>query len=70
MNRLEEQEIKATMACQKKPKIIRDKLKDEIIIETWTLFETESEKEVKKRSKMKKIIKDKTVRDIMTLFEQ
>ena len=70
MNRLEEQEIKPTMACQKKPKIIRDKLKDEIIIETWTLFETESEKKVKKRSKMKKIIKDKTVRDIMTLFEQ
>ena len=70
MNRLEEQEIKPTMARQKKPKIIRDKLKDEIIIETWTLFETESEKEVKKRSKMKKIIKDKTVTDIMTLFEQ
>ena len=54
MNRLEEQEIKPTMACQKKPKIIRDKLKDEIIIETWTLFETESEKEVKKEAKWKK----------------
>ena len=29
----------------KKPKIIRDKLKDEIINDIWTLFETEKEKE-------------------------
>ena len=38
-----------------KPKIIRDKLKDKIINDIWTLFEAEQEKEdTKKRSKMKK----------------
>ena len=42
MNRFEEQEMKPTMAWQKTPKIIRDKLKDEIIIDTWILFEIES----------------------------
>ena len=28
----------------KKPKIIRDKLKDKIINDIWTLFETEKER--------------------------
>ena len=38
-----------------KPKIIRDKLKHKITNDIWTLFETEKEKEDrKKRSKMKK----------------
>ena len=38
----------------KKAKIIRDKLKDKIINDTWTLFETEEEKEDReKRSKRK-----------------
>ena len=30
--------IKQTVAKEKKPKIIRDKLKDEIIRDIWTLF--------------------------------
>ena len=29
----------------KKPKIIRDKLKDKIITDIWTLFETEEERQ-------------------------
>ena len=33
----------------KKSKIIRDKLKDEIGIDTWTLFETEDEKDDRKK---------------------
>ena len=38
-----------------KPKRIRDKLKDQIIIDIWPLFETKKEKEHRKsRSKMKK----------------
>ena len=41
------------MVRGKKPKIIRDKLKDKIIRAIWTLFETE-EREEKKRSIMKK----------------
>ena len=36
-----------------KPKIIRPELKDEIINDIWTLFETQEEKEEKKRSIMK-----------------
>ena len=36
------------MVKEKKLKIIRDKLKDEIIRDTWTLFETEEEKEERK----------------------
>ena len=39
----------------KKPKIIRDNLKDKIIKDIWTFFETTKEKKNrKKRSKMKK----------------
>ena len=39
---------------RKKSKIIRDKLKDKIINDIWTIFETEEEKENgKKRSKTK-----------------
>ena len=39
---------------EKKPKIIRDKLKDQIIRDIWKPFETEEEKEEsKKRSIMK-----------------
>ena len=34
---------------EKKPKIIRDKLKDEIISDIWALFETEEEKEERKK---------------------
>ena len=41
------------MVRGKKPKIIRDKLKDKIIRDTWTLFETGEEKKRKERSIMK-----------------
>ena len=60
MDKLEEQEMKKIRSIKQnvmgeKPKIIRDKLKDKIINDIWTLFEAEQEKEDrKKRSKMKK----------------
>ena len=60
MDKLEEQEMKKVRSIKQnvmgeKPKIIRDKLKDKIINDIWTLFEAEQEKEDrKKRSKMKK----------------
>ena len=60
VDKLEEQEMKKISSIKQnvmgeKPKIIRDKLKDKIINDIWTLFEAEQEKEDrKKRSKMKK----------------
>ena len=60
MDKLKEQEMKKIRSIKQnvmgeKPKIIRDKLKDKIINDIWTLFEAEQEKEDrKKRSKMKK----------------
>ena len=56
----------------KKPKIIRDNLKDKIINDIWTLFETEEEKDDRKKNKKhnERIIKDRIIRDIRTLFEQ
>ena len=50
---------------RKKPKIIREKLKDKTINYIWTLFEIGEEKEETER-----IIKDRIIRDISTLFEQ
>ena len=35
----------------KKPKIIRDKLKDKIINVVWTIFDTEKEREERKKKK-------------------
>ena len=35
----------------KKPKIIRDKLKDKIISVIWTIFDTEKEREERKKKK-------------------
>ena len=46
--------IKQTVVRGKKPKIIRDKLKDKIIRDTWTLFETGEEKKRKKRRSIMK----------------
>ena len=43
----------------KKPKIIRDNLKDKIIKDIWTFFET-----------TKEIIKDNLIRNTRKLFEQ
>ena len=68
MDKFEEQEMKKIRPIKrnwfdrlikrnvmgKKPKIIRDKLKDKIVNDIWTLFETEGEKEDrKKKSKTK-----------------
>ena len=41
--------IKQTMAMEKKPIVIIDKLKDKIIRDIWTLFETEEGKEERKK---------------------
>ena len=41
--------IKQSMTREKKPKVIRDKLKDKITRDIWTLFETEKEKEERKK---------------------
>ena len=41
--------IKQTMAREKKPKILRNKLKDNIARDIWTLLETEEEKETRKK---------------------
>ena len=54
---------------RKKPKIIRDKLKDKTIRDTWTLFETGEEKKKKKNKYNERIIKDRIFRDIRTLSE-
>ena len=37
------------MTREKKPKVIRDKLKDKITRDIWTLFETKKEKEERKK---------------------
>ena len=58
----------------KKPKMIRDKLKDKIINDIWTLFEAEEEKKKEKNQRKRKkhnetIIKDRIIRNIRTLLE-
>ena len=68
--KLEEQEMKKIRSIKLnvmggKPKIISDKLKDKIIDDIWTLFEIGKEK-IQKRQK---IIKDKIIWYIRTLFE-
>ena len=42
------------MARERKPKIIRDKLKDKIIRDIWTLFEKEEEKKERKKGSIRK----------------
>ena len=55
----------------KKPKIIRDKLKDKIIDDNEDIFDAEKENEERKKKKQnEKIIKDNIIRDIRILFEQ
>ena len=49
------------------------KIKDRIIREVWTLFETEEEKTEKEKfekNNNNRIIKDRIIRDIRTLFAQ
>ena len=54
-------------------KVIRDKLKDKIIRDIWTFFETEEENKERNWRKKKhneRLIKNGVIRDIMTLFVQ
>ena len=56
---------------EKKPEIIGDKLKDKIIRNIRTLFETEKEKEERKEKKQnEQIIKDNIIGEMRILFEQ
>ena len=56
----------------KKPKIIREKLKDKIINNIWTLLflKQKKKKKIKKKKQNERIIKYRIIRDIRTLFEQ
>ena len=54
----------------KKPKIIRDELKDRIINDIWRNFETEKKNKTEKRRRREKIIEDNIIRDIRIFFEQ
>ena len=59
------------MVKEKKQKIIRDKLKDEVIRDIWVIFETDEEKEERKKKKHNEItIKDRTIRDIRTFLNK
>ena len=51
MDKFKEQKMKKIKesVMAKKPKIIRDKLKDNIINDIWVLFETEEEKKDRKK---------------------
>ena len=60
--------IKQTMVREKKPKILGDKSKDKTIRDIWTLFETEEEKEERKKKHNGRIIKDRITRDTRTLW--
>ena len=58
---------------EKKNEIIDRRIKDRIIRDIFTLFETEEEKQERKKLVRKnndRLIKDGRVRDIRTLFEQ
>ena len=85
MDMFEEQELKKIRSwfdrlikqkgMENKPKIIRDKLNDKIIRGKWTLFQQKKKKRkkgIREREKKnnEKIIKDKIIRDIRTLFAQ
>ena len=54
----------------KKPKIIRDKLKDKLINDIWILFDTAKEKQDRKKKQNEKAIKDVIIRDMRILFER
>ena len=54
----------------KKPKIIRDKLKDKLINDIWILFDTAKEKQDRKKKQNEKTIKDVIIRDMRILFER
>ena len=54
----------------KKPKIIRDKLKDKLINDIWILFDTAKEKQDRKKKQNEKTIKDVIIRDMRILSER
>ena len=54
----------------KKPKVIRDKLKDKLINDIWILFDTAKEKQDRKKKQNEKTIKDVIIRDMRILFER
>ena len=54
----------------KKPKIIRDKLKDKLINDIWILFDTAKEKQDRKKKQNEKTFKDVIIRDMRILFER
>ena len=69
MDKLGEQKMKKIRSIKlkvmgQKPEIIRDKLKDKIINDIWTLFDLKKEKDDEK------IMKNKIIRDIRTLFNK
>ena len=53
---------------RKKPKTIREKLKDKIVNDIWTLLETRKEEREKKKQNHKRV-EDNLIRDIKLLFE-
>ena len=55
---------------RKKSKIIRDKLKDTITDDVWTLFETVEEKKHRKKKQNERINKDRIITAVRTLFEK
>ena len=52
----------------KKPKIIRDKLKDKLTNDIWILFDTAKEKQDRKKKQNEKTIKDVIIREIWGYF--
>ena len=52
----------------------KKRIKNKIVRDIWTLFETEEEKEERKKLERKRLnerlIKERIIRDIRTLFEQ
>ena len=54
----------------KKPKIIRDKLKEKLTNDIWILFDTAKEKQDRKKKQNEKTIKDVIIRDMRILFER
>ena len=55
---------------RKKSKIIRDKLKDKIINDIWTLLKQKKKQKIEEKKQNERIIKDRIIRDIRTLLEQ
>ena len=73
VDKLEEQEMKKISSIKQnamgeKPKIIRDKLKDKIMI--FGHFLKPKNKKIEEKKQNEKIIKNKIIRDIRALFQR